>query len=191
MNDTPIPLGRASDPVPSGLRVTPETAIWWAAHIARASPCAKSKRGVMIFDEGADPNDPYSPSVGLCAMAHNHPTWPFRCDGSEACRGACRDVAIHAEQAALIACAQNRIDPRGLSLLHVKVGDQPPHGWCAIPGKGPCCVPCSKLILEAQIRWIYLYELREGKGEIVRYSAVDFHRISLENCSLPVRMESP
>jgi deoxycytidylate deaminase len=137
-----------------------------AIRVARLSPCAKSKRGVVTFDD-----------KGIRASASNGPPPGFRCDGSDACRAACPKVAVHAEQRALF--LEERV--YGEEMLHVKV-----FGGELVPGGGPSCPDCSKLILEAGIVAMWLYEHRGNEAVWVRYTAEDFHRRTLLECGLPV-----
>lgn len=134
-----------------------------AAAIAEAmkSPCAKSKRGVVIW-RGHD----------LLSRGWNAPPDPFICDGSAACRESCNKLAVHAEVDALLQCS----DPEGASMLHVKVVD-----GRAVTSGGPSCWQCSRVILAAGIAWVWL--LHEDGWR--RYSAVEFHALTLAACGLP------
>ena len=60
-------------------------------------------------------------------------------------------------------------------MLHIKIVDGLP-----VVSEKPSCWQCSKLILTAGLKSMWLYQ-KEG---FVEYSAVDFHRITLENCDL-------
>lgn len=90
--------------------MTAEQALQHAVEAARTSPCAKSKRGVVVFH----------PVTGRWAAASNGPPSPFVCDGSVACRAGCRDVAVHAEARAILATfARYRMPTlRSYHLLH-------------------------------------------------------------------------
>lgn len=149
------------------------------------SPCAKSKRGVVIFN-----------SKGVISIGYNHPPEPMRCDGSEACRASCRYLCIHAEEDAMqhiiVLSSQERLrvcsnwqgrigymDPATpLQLLHVKVEDGK-----AVPSQGPSCWQCSRTILGTQkISQVWLM-LDDG---LCSYTPLDFHEQTLRNCELPV-----
>ena len=149
-----------------------------------ASPCAKSKRGVVIWAR----NREHSPLKGACiegtmyaiqASAHNaRPDGP--CDGSDACRRDCGKVAVHAEQAAILKCTDwfrngNRKQDV-VEMLHVKVVDGQ-----AVPGGPPSCWQCSRIILAAKVDYMWLLE--DGRGW-VRRTAQQFHRETLRNCGL-------
>jgi hypothetical protein len=76
-----------------------------------------------------------------------------------------------------------------LDLLHVKVID-----GAVVPGGGPSCWQCSRLVVEARLRGVWLYEyppgdltghdLREVVGVWRFYDALNFHRIT---CGLPIK----
>lgn len=137
------------------------------------SPCAKSKRGVVIW----------SPIEGVVAWGWNAPPDGFRCDGSDECRASCGKVAVHAEQAALLACISKGVRARGLEMIHTKVV-LVAGVWAGVFGGPPSCPDCSKLILEAGIAGMWLVEEREGRPTLVRYAADEFHRLTLQNCGL-------
>lgn len=132
-----------------------------AIEIAKLSPC-KSKRGVVIWHRG----------LGFIAGGCNQPPPNFICDGSEACRANCNKTAVHAEQEALIDF-DSRIED--CEMIHVKVVDGE-----AVHSLQPSCWQCSKLILRAGIKYMWLYQ-KEG---FVRYSAKEFHEQTLINCDL-------
>lgn len=132
-----------------------------AVEIAKLSPCG-SKRGIVIWHR----------EHGVISGGYNAPPPSFVCDGSDACRANCNKTAVHAEQAALI-----DFDPRieGCEMIHVKVVDGE-----AVHSLQPSCWQCSKLILQAGISYMWLYQV-EG---LVRYTAQDFHNKTLINCGL-------
>lgn len=171
-----------------------------------ASPCAKSKRGVALFNrERADrvANGWHEPAVtrqaypGLVgevvvALGMNGPPTGFACTGSEACRRDCAKLCLHAEQRAL--WAAGALDDVGdLELVHVKVVD-----GIVVPGGGPSCWQCSRLIAEVGLRGVWLleaetiYKHRMGDEQIHRlgprnwqfYSANEFHRATIRSCEL-------
>lgn len=129
------------------------------------SPCAKSKRGVVIW----------SPSDTLVyATGFNHPPRQMACDGSKACRDACGKLCIHAERHAL---DQLRVRKPGLHMLHVKVVDGAP-----VPSGPPSCWQCSRDILEADIEHMWLMH----DDGLRAYSAREFHELTLDHHHLPV-----
>lgn len=150
---------------------TEQDALRDAVEVAKLSPCCKSKRGVVIFNE-----------AGLIARGNNHPPSPWICDGSEACRSACNQICVHAEQEALLLLQLNvaeAIIASGLShfdLLHVKVVDGQ-----AVSSGPPSCVQCSKLI--ASTAWIDRVWLLHEDG-LRCYDALDFHERSLQHHGL-------
>src|SRR5690606_17136333 len=72
--------------------VTPPTAliVRTLVRMGQLSPCAKSKRGVVIADERM---------TTIVANAFNGPPPPFTCGGDDACRAACNKICVHAEAA--------------------------------------------------------------------------------------------
>jgi len=143
-----------------------------AIEAGRQSPCAKSKRGVVIFRRtGRD----------ILGTGFNAPPPGFTCDGSETCRAACSNVAVHAEQAALIDAHRHRRPLGGAEMIHIKIVDGQP-----VAGGGPSCPDCSKLILQAGLGIVWLLEAREGhpNGVWVRRTPEDFHNETLRNCGL-------
>jgi len=167
---------------------TPNDALHAAVAEGARSPCAKSKRGVVIFT-----------TQGLLAGGHNHPPDPFRCDGSKLCRRACTELCIHAEEDAMQhvimgpsktsvvsnwsgMLTQMNIIGVDLQMLHVKVVDGK-----AVPSREPSCWQCSKSILgSGKIDRMWL--LRED--ELRSYTPLEFHEATLRNCWLPVIKES-
>lgn len=145
-----------------------EWALTEAVKAAINSNC-KSKRGVAIW----------SRKDGLITTGYNRPPKPFICDGSDACRANCAKTAVHAEQAALMKIIQCpsfiMLGNNDLEMIHVKVVDGQP-----VVSEKPSCWQCSKLILEAGIKYMWLYQA-EG---FVRYTAEEFHEKTLINCDL-------
>ncbi len=159
-----------------------------AATVGSSSPCAKSKRGVVIFTRS-----------GLVAAGYNHPPAPMRCDGSTACREHCNKLCIHAEDDAIqhliaidprgqYACSWtgeiigHRAEDTGLQMLHVKVVD-----GHAVPSRAPSCWQCSRTILgSGKIDRMWLLHA-EG---LRSYTSLEFHETTLRNCHLPVIKES-
>lgn len=142
------------------------------------SPCAKSKRGAVIYDEK---NRGINRGIGgvvrgveldfaLIAMGHNHLPAEMPCDGSSGCRANCAKACLHAEQDAIHHLPQrymrgltmrrrtNRV--HDLRLIHVKVADGQ-----LVPGGGPSCWQCSRLCLEFGIS-VWLYEAQRWHDEL-------------------------
>lgn len=150
------------------------TALQAATRAGGFSPCGKSKRGVVIWST----NDP-----SIIGFGWNHPPEPQYCDGSSSCRASCGKVAVHAEQAALLQCRDLGRVIRGAEMLHTKVVFEDGK-WVSVPGGPPSCPDCSKLMLEAGIDGVWLVEERDGNSTLVRYTAVEFHHQTLQNCGL-------
>lgn len=150
-------------------RFHPEQALVAAAEIGARSPCAKSKRGVVIWD----PED-----RNFMVRACNHPPAGQVCDGSEECRANCRRLTIHAELGAILAAAKGQ---RPLAsyhhMLHVKVVDGKP-----VPSGPPSCEDCSKHILGSGIGTMWLLH----EDGLKSYTAHEFHELSLQYKKLPI-----
>lgn len=139
-----------------------------AIAVAQGSPCRKSRRGVVAFDDDAQ----------ILGRGYNGPPGVFRCDGSDACRRDCAKRCVHAEMRALRGLQsphRNKLD-----LIHVEIDEQ--SRLCIATG-GPSCWQCSREILETRMRGIWLYEAIDTWRW---YSAEHFHRTTLENCGVHV-----
>lgn len=137
----------------------PEDMVAAAVKIGATSPCAKSKRGVVIFD---------SVVHSVNSFGKNHPA-VGTCDGSDACRRDCTKRCVHAEQAALLKLAPCK----EAVLLHIKVVDGK-----GVPGGPPSCIECSKLIVASgKIAHVWLWE---AEGWVKR-TAAEFHKETCEN----------
>jgi hypothetical protein len=150
------------------MKTPPQSIIDAAVQVANESPCAKSQRGVVVW---SSVGEPLVYSVGCNAQPK-----PLACDGSDACRAACGRLCEHAEAAALRTLAA----PRGffLDMLHVKTvrGE-------LVPSGPPSCPDCSKATLvDGRISGMWLYQL-DGWH---RYTALDFHTLSLASNNLPI-----
>lgn len=144
---------------------TEHDALQLAVSVAQQSPCAKSKRGVVIWKPGEKP----------IAYGFNHPPFPMVCDGSDTCRKECGKICVHAEQDALLNCRQR--SPYGCEMLHVEVLAEDGKPVSSGP---PSCWQCSKLILQAGIKGVWLlHDILE------RYTTLDFHRLTLVYNGLP------
>ena len=135
-----------------------------AVKFANKSKC-KSKRGVVIWHR----------RHGLISGGWNAPPLPLECDGSEACRANCAKTAVHAEQAALMNAINCHLPMDECEMIHVKSVDGHP-----VVSEKPSCWQCSKLILAAGLKAMWLYQV-EG---FVRYTPTDFHDKTLINCEL-------
>ncbi len=135
-----------------------------AAKEAEKSTCKSSHRGSVIVRDGK-----------IVGRGYNKPTVKEYCDSClreniegmqrvELCR------AIHAEQMALLNCKKE--DRMGSTLYHVRVKDGK-----ITPSKEPVCTVCSRMIKEAEIRDVVLYE----KDGLVSYDAKEFNEKSFEN----------
>lgn len=189
------------------MKAPPEYAIE-AARLAAESPCAKSKRGVVLFDG----EDDAERIVCIAGKGFNGPPAGFVCGNNESCRASCAKLCLHAEERAIREALVEWGDPAGLQLLHVKVenGD-------IVPGGGPSCWQCSRLVVDVGLRGVWLLEAdvskclackrfedssakREERNkrcpecsatltEIGRwrfYTAADFHHETLRACGIEV-----
>lgn len=160
----------------------PQHVIDKALEVAIWSPCAKSKRGVVVWD----------PVTGtIRGDGFNGPPEGFTCPGREACRGTCSLRCVHAEMRALEDATAYRatytanFDRVGLfDLLHVELA---PDGG-VVPCDGPRCAQCSKHIVDAGFVggvWLYVNTpplMREAHPQAtmwLRYSVKAFHKFSL------------
>jgi hypothetical protein len=140
----------------------PDRVIAEAVEQARMSPCAKSKRGAVLFyaigseriDRGR--SAPIGRTVG---HGFNHPPEGFVCDGSMSCRSDCAKICIHAEDAAI-----RNVHPDyvyGIELVHVKVVDGE-----LVPGGPPSCWQCSRVIAETEYP-VWLFEAQRWHDELM------------------------
>lgn len=161
----------------------PVSIIEAARQAALESPCAKSKRGVVLFDPRFR-LDPSGRRADVIATGYNHPPEPFTCDASASCQKHCNETCTHAEAHAIIrACITGDSPDSALywHLVHVKVVLE-----AVVPGKPPCCWQCSKLILESGFEAVWLYELQtNGDGKWCKYNPLEFQRATLINCGMP------
>lgn len=165
------------------MEAPPDYVIEAARLAAVQSPCAKSKRGVVLFNpERHDEAVLHGQDGSLAARnwivvssGFNGPPSPFTCANTMVCRGSCRDVCLHAEQRALIA-ALGADDVHDLELVHVKVVDGQ-----VVAGGGPSCLQCSKLVVEVGLRGVWLFEENPVEGKWRIYSARAFHEATLAN----------
>jgi deoxycytidylate deaminase len=154
-----------------------------AIEAARGSPCAKSQRGVAVKD-----------AKGNLFCAWNGLPKPLHCDGSQACRDACAQRCVHAEQQAIILLFAARAT-KPASLLHVKMKrtpspadifggldlvHRPPPELKLVPSGPPSCAECAKLILHADLSTVWLYHEDGWK----QYTALEFYRATMRTLGL-------
>jgi len=167
----------------------PTFAISHARAAALKSPCAKSNRGAVIFDRAnidywqARGITPYDAIVG---EGHNGQPVGFTCSNSVRCRRDCARLCMHAEQRAVMQALVHSGDREhgcameDLEVVHVKVSNGE-----VVPGKGPCCEQCSRMILDAGMRGIWLLEETDQPGGEWRfYDAKTFHEVTLRALEL-------
>lgn len=146
----------------------PEDMIDLAVRTARLSPCAKSKRGVVVFGHDKDCDN----GVDAIANGFNGQPLPFECDGTDHCKEACAKRCVHAEdralrQACIVHVANNRGHRRHASdwleglgnlreyeAVHVKLDAAGNLTW----GGGPSCWQCSRTVMDVHLGAFWLYE---------------------------------
>lgn len=140
----------------------PPEVIDLAVRAANTSPCAKSKRGVVLFFVNVNGGLRFS-SAGF-----NSPPGGLSCLRTEACAERCASYCVHAEQRALAAVRHG--DPISrLEAVHVKTVDGQ-----LVAGGGPSCLPCANAVLDAEIAAFWLYEVGEPP-RWRRYTAREFY----------------
>jgi len=177
----------------------PTAAITAAIETARMSPCAKSKRGVVIFRRTKVNADSATDTVDVFAAECNGPPGDVTCTGDRlvaigqvgvepsrsTCIAHCREVAVHAETRALRYAYRDYTyeGAEGIELLHVKVDAT----GALVAGGSPSCSSCSREILDEGIPYVWLYQATsfDGGARWVRYSASAFHHRTLRACGLP------
>lgn len=151
-----------------------------AREAALKSPCLKSRRGVVLYR-------PLSGTAwSFVSDGFNSPPGAFSCTGTDLCRRDCAKLCLHAEDRALRAAGTWTY---GLTMLHVKVIDGK-----VVPGGPPSCWQCSRLVVEADIHGVWLYELPPGNltghdllhvvGNWRFYTPEEFHLATLRECGL-------
>lgn len=144
-----------------------DDAIREATAVAMESPCAKSKRGVVIFTWRE-----------ILARGHNHPPNGMACDGSDECRENCNKLCIHAEEDAQNNLRIDNFPSQMIHMLHVKAVD----GAAVVSGP-PSCWQCSRRILDrAVVEKVWLLH-KDGPR---CYPVQEFHDLTLQHCHLPV-----
>lgn len=152
--------------------MTEYEALKYAVEQARLSPCIKSKRGVIIWDD-----------VNIHGLGFNSPPDGFICQKNALCRQNCSKYCIHAEQAAILN-SRGVEETEGVfgtvNMLHVKILNNE-----AVSSGGPSCIDCSKLILGSKfIEIMWLLENRGDGDKLYSYTAKEFHTITMENIAM-------
>jgi deoxycytidylate deaminase len=154
--------------------MTPPTAeiVSTLVRMGQLAPCVKSKRGVVIVD---------TRMTAVVANAFNGPPPPFTCGGDDACRADCNKICVHAEAAAISRLNEEGYEARSeYVLVHAKiVGDQ------MVPSGPPSCWQCSRQILHDGFAGVWLYESTPPVNRWRFYTALEFHRATLDHCGLP------
>lgn len=190
----------------------PQHIIDAAIRAARRSPCAKSKRGVVVYVVGS--------GIDI-ASGSNGPPGGGACAGDAACREACGKLCNHAEVRAI---RQAHIHLHRLELgigsmaaceaVHVKLDGLTN---TLMAGGGPSCWQCSREVMDVGLAAFWLYEEQQctcatscfasharkpdegcdcvqhvdeadgswGAGRWRRYTALEFHQASLAANNLP------
>jgi deoxycytidylate deaminase len=127
----------------------PRSMIVDAERHAVRSPCAKSRRGVVLYRQ-----QHLEPPV-IFGTGFNGPPMPFTCPGRELCAGTCGKRCVHAEMRALRVAEPLTLQSGSLDLVHVKLGAD----GHVTPGGGPSCWQCSREILDVGfVGGVWLYE---------------------------------
>lgn len=172
----------------------PQFAIDAAVAEARKSPCAKSQRGVVLYNDedtdrwAAGSLEVYDMRAMIAGAGFNGPPRGFSCMGAERCGDACARLCLHAEDRAIRASGLLD-DVVDLVLVHVKVVNGE-----LVAGKRPCCEACSKVIVETGVKGVWLFEACSNPDDDDRwvyYDAVGFHLTTLDNLELPYSYRIP
>lgn len=131
-----------------------EDMVTLAIEAATRSPCAKSKRGVVVYGPlntfGVSDDERYFIGDGFNGMPNG-----YSCDGSDACRSMCSKRCLHAEDRAIRNALgeESRGHLHGCEAVHVKVV-----GGKLAWGGGPSCWQCSRTVLDVGLEAFWLYE---------------------------------
>ncbi len=137
-----------------------------AGKIAEKSNCRKTKRGVVIVNEGEEVstgylwNAEYAENCNPCPRIdiHNNTQW-----------GLCK--AIHAERYAIEHTLEDKRHLlKGSKLYHIKIDED----RIEVPSRQPSCVDCAELILETGIAKVILFH----KTGFTEYDADEFLELS-------------
>lgn len=173
----------------------PGFAIRAAVEAGARSPCAKSKRGAVVFKVST------RGTALIAGSGYNAQPAPFACTEDARCREACAKLCEHAEQRAIRAAVamfgERTLAGYGLELVHAKVID-----GVLVAGGGPSCWQCSREIRAVGIDAVWLYRLPTvaeanavgvtsmydsrfpGLTRWHRYTAEAFHRATLMACGI-------
>lgn len=159
------------------------TVIQAAVAAGKQSPCAKSKRGAVVFH----------PQTGhVFGEGFNGQPADGVCTNDAFCREACAKLCVHAEDRAIQRATRaivSRVRWCDLDILHVKVVDGK-----LVESREPSCWQCSRKVRDVGLGGFWLY--REGESGDTpgrppprwqRYTAAEFHRITLVNSGLVPR----
>jgi ADP-ribose pyrophosphatase YjhB (NUDIX family)/deoxycytidylate deaminase len=136
-----------------------------AVSLGSKSPCAKSKRGVVVLRTDG-------PIVG---HGYNHPPGDRLCAGDAACREACGKLCVHAEMEALRDVGLRK---GPLEVVHAKVVD-----GRLVAGGGPSCSPCARDMLDdGRVVAVWLFHSEGWR----RYSIAEFYELTIRECGLPI-----
>lgn len=140
---------------------------------ARRSPCAKSKRGAVVFKDGQ-----------ILGRDHNHPNIPHTCV-PDVCMNYCSFYTTHAERGA---CQDgifrgNNLD--GASILHMKIKN-----GLVKPVEKAECLDCSSYLMKLRSSGIYIVELilmhTDDKNQVIfkGHSIDEFFQNSISTLNL-------
>ncbi len=146
--------------------IPPAEVVAAAVAAGRLALCAKSQRGVAIFQLGG----------AVSARGFNAPPPGWACSRDQACAADCSKLCIHAEAMAITEALKIGEPVRGAEMLHVKLRDGE-----LVTGGGPSCWQCSKQMVAVGIAGMWLYE---NPGLWKRYEIKEFHRLTLAACSI-------
>lgn len=133
----------------------PRIAIAEAERVAAASPCAKSKHGVVAFRTFEVFGPIVSHGATIIAAGFNGPPGARGCDGSAECRASCSKRCVHAEMRAIRMIHPDDAEIGRIELVHVKIGKD----GRVVPGGGPSCWQCSREVLDSDgIKAVWLFE---------------------------------
>lgn len=113
-----------------------------ATEEARRSPCAKSKRGAVVFKNGK-----------ILGLDNNHPNLPHTCI-PDACMNFCAFYTTHAERGACQDAIAKGNNINGASILHMKIKNNE-----IIPVDTAECFDCSSYLVRLRARGVYIAEL--------------------------------
>jgi deoxycytidylate deaminase len=168
--------------------------------------CVKSRRGAIVFDHDLEERRLRKPSIIetfsavanliVVGQGYNRPALGA-CDGTDRCKADCSKRCVHAEQMAIREAlgAVGDLHGRGLDVLHVKLDTN-----TVAPGGPPSCWQCSKEILDAGLRGVWLFEGTQEVNAMTvpytvnyappgvwrYYTAKEFHVATLKNCGVHV-----